>query len=450
MIPYHFFRTYFRNVWQTLRKQSMLLWSILCALGADMRTGEMTLRASSLVYTSLLSIVPLLAVGFSVLKGFGVHNQIQPFLLNMLEPLGTQGKTIADEIIGFVENIKVGVLGSVGLIILFYTVLSMVQKIENALNFTWQVTETRPLARRFSDYLSVIVIGPVLIFGSMSVTSGFLESEPADSMSQITVINAIMAWLVDWASYIVLIVAFAFFYMFIPNTKVRLGSALVGAVSAALIWQMVKWGFSTFILSSANYSAVYAAFATPIIFMIWLFLDWMVILTGSRVAFYHQNFDADSLDKRGFGRWHRDVTIHQFESLGLAVVEQVGRHFQDGNPLPEKRLQTIYPSLKAEIRLLTDRLIKGGFLVRSEASDLLPAYALEEMRVVDILSVLRGRQNDQLGYDKGPTETSTAMRIIEQSEHCVEQSLGGLTVKMLVEESDIRDLFIDSKGIVPP
>ena len=110
----------------------------------------LTLQAMSLVYTTLLSLVPLIAVSFSVLKGFGVHNQVEPMLSSVLAPLGDKGAEITSKIIEFVENTKAGVLGSLGLVLLFYTVVSLIQKIERSFNFTWRISKPRPFAQRFS------------------------------------------------------------------------------------------------------------------------------------------------------------------------------------------------------------------------------------------------------------------------------------------------------------
>ena len=142
--------------------------------------GQLTLRAMGLVYTTLLSLVPLIAVSFSVLKAFGVHNQVEPFLYNFLSPLGSKGAEITRKIIGFVENIKVGVLGSIGLAMLIYTVISLIQKIEDAFNYIWKIKRPRSFARRFSDYMSVILIGPVLIFSAIDRKSTRLNSSHTD------------------------------------------------------------------------------------------------------------------------------------------------------------------------------------------------------------------------------------------------------------------------------
>jgi len=137
----------------------------------DLVDGQLTLRAMSLVYTTLLSIVPLLALSFSVLKAFGVHNQIQPMLLRFLEPLGENGAEIAHNIIEFIQRMNVGVLGAVGLVLLLYTAISLMQKIEESLNYIWHVHRPRPLADRFSRYLSVLLVGPILVFSALGITA---------------------------------------------------------------------------------------------------------------------------------------------------------------------------------------------------------------------------------------------------------------------------------------
>lgn len=133
--------------------QALPIWlgRLIYALVRDLTQGYLSLQAMSLVYTTILALVPLLAVTFSVLKGFGVHNQLEPLLLKVLAPLGEGGVEITTQIIGFVDNMRVGVLGSVGLALLIYTVISLVQKIEQVFNFTWRVSTQRSFSQRFSN-----------------------------------------------------------------------------------------------------------------------------------------------------------------------------------------------------------------------------------------------------------------------------------------------------------
>src|SRR5579859_7645658 len=153
------------EVWQqdvysmTRSKRLMVFWvRMFQVLFEEILTGDLRLRAMGLVYVSILSLVPLLAFAFSVLKGFGVQNRLQPLLINMFNPLGDNGPAIAAKVIDFVNNVKAGVLGTLGLAMLLYTVVTLVRKVEAAFNQVWRVREPRSIVEGFGHYLSVIMI----------------------------------------------------------------------------------------------------------------------------------------------------------------------------------------------------------------------------------------------------------------------------------------------------
>ena len=194
----------------------------------DFSEGLISLRAMSLVYTTLLSLVPLLAVSFSVLKGFGVHNQIEPVLANFLAPLGPKGQELTTKIIGFVENLNVGVLGSLGLAFLLYTVISLVQKIEGAFNEIWHVRRSRSFSRRISDYLSLILVGPVLVFSGLGLAASITGTALVKKVLEVEAVGTALLMAGKLVPFLVVCAAFSFIYLFIPSTKVHLKSALVG------------------------------------------------------------------------------------------------------------------------------------------------------------------------------------------------------------------------------
>src|SRR3954447_8443617 len=146
------------------------------ALLRDVFRGDLTLRAVSLVYTTLLSIVPLIALTFSVLKGFGFHRDLEPVLYKFLQPLGDRAYDLTAQIMGFVDNARGGLLGSLGLVFLIYSAISMVQKIEESFNFVWRVEQPRSFGRRFSEYLSVMIVGPALIVAALGLIAAFGSS----------------------------------------------------------------------------------------------------------------------------------------------------------------------------------------------------------------------------------------------------------------------------------
>ena len=255
----------------------------------DLFEGQLTLRAMSLVYTTLLSMVPLLAVSFSVLKAFGVHNQVEPLLFDLLSRMGDQGLEIGNTIMGFVNNIKVGVLGAAGLVLLFFTVISLVQKIERSFNYIWRIDHARQLSRRFSDYLSVILVGPVLIFSSIGIIASIKNAAIVQYLSSIVLIGGTIHFIGTLLPYLLVIAAFCFVYIFIPNTKVSTRAALLGATVAGIMWESTSWLFASFVASSGNYEAIYSSFAILVLFMIWLYLGWIILLIGANIAFYYQH-----------------------------------------------------------------------------------------------------------------------------------------------------------------
>ena len=200
-----------------------------------------------------------------MLKAFGVHHQIEPALQNFLVPLGPRGGEISATIIGFVDNVQVGVLGSVGLGLLFYTVVSLLQKVERAFNYAWQVSQHRPFVERFSDYLSVLLVGPVLVFSSLGATASLMSSGLVQELTTVPVLG----WVIETAGrlipYLFIIAAFTFVYVFVPNTRVKPMAALFGALITALLFKGATHLFTQFIVGSTKYTAIYSAFATLII-----------------------------------------------------------------------------------------------------------------------------------------------------------------------------------------
>jgi membrane protein len=300
---------------------------LLFAVGRDLAAGQLTLRAMSLVYTTLLSLIPLLAISFSILKGFGVHNQIEPFLLAALEPLGERSEEIARQMIEFVDNMQVGVLGVVGFVLLFFTVMSLMQKIERAFNEVWQVLRERSLGERFRDYMSVIVIGPVLVFASLGITASLFGTTFVQSVAS----TGPLGWLVEFGGRLVPIVmivaAFTFIYMFVPNTRVRFIPAFWGGLVAGLLWNILGVIFAAFVASAARYAAIYSGFATLIFFMIWLYVGWLVLLIGASIAFYRQN--PEYLAGR---RLATNLSFLERERIALHALAMIGERFYGARP----------------------------------------------------------------------------------------------------------------------
>jgi len=203
---------------------------------AKFRDGKLHLQSSSLAYTTLLSLVPLLAVTFSVLKGFGVQNQLEPMLMQSLEPLGDKGAEIGRHILTYVGNLNFAVLGSFGIALLFWTVVSLLTRIEETFNAIWHVPGVRSWTRRFSDYLSVALVGPVFVFTALGVTAIVFRSENIHGIIGIEPLDQLIIGLGRLVPYLLVCLAFAFLYAFLTNYRVRPGPALAGGIFASLAW----------------------------------------------------------------------------------------------------------------------------------------------------------------------------------------------------------------------
>jgi len=406
---------------------------LLYVAALEFSEGQLVLRAMSLVYTTLLSFVPLLAVSFSVLKAFGVHNQIEPFLYNFLAPLGPNGDEITRKIIGFVEKMKVGVLGSIGLAMLIYTVISLIQKIEDAFNYIWRIRRPRSFARRFSDYMSVILIGPVLIFSAIGITASIMSTTLMQRLLSVEPFGTAVYVAGKVVPYIFVCAAFTFVYIFVPNTRVRFKSALVGGLFAGVLWETTGWVFASFVVSSTKYAAIYSGFAILILFMIWLYLSWLILLVGAEVSFYHQYPQFLTVKKEAL-----ILSNRLKEKLALMVMFLIGYNHYHNNP--PWRLNSLIECLRLPVEPVQDILTflgKRGFITETadDPPAYLPARDMEGIKLKDLLGSVREAEEDACLVERRFHSVSEVDRVIERVDDAIRTALGDETLKDLVLSS---------------
>lgn len=398
----------------------------------DLGSGLPSLRAMGLVYTTLLSIVPLLAVSFSVLKGFGVHNQLEPTLLTLLEPLGEKGRQITDQIIGFVDNIRVGVLGAIGLAVLIFTVLSLVKKIESAFNHTWRINNTRSLVQRFSNYLSVILLGPVLLFASAGLTASFNSSAVVEKIAGIEPFGTLLLLLGELTPYILSAALFTFIFVLVPNTRVKIRSAIYGAVVATVLWKTSGAIFTAFIVNSTNYTAIYSSFAILIIFMLWIYVSWLIVLIGASVTYYHQNPDRIS-DRSQVAH----LSCRLREKLALSVMQRIADNFHHGKPpWSLKTLSREIEISEEALRQILEALHQAGLLVTTDGKQkaYLPAMSLEKISLISILQAARRAEESPLLQPGQLTATAEVEATLTRIDYALQQSLANRTLLDLLDQ----------------
>jgi len=413
------------------RHYLMFMLRVLHLLLKELMGGQLNLRAMSLVYTTLLSIVPLLAVSFSVLKGFGVHNKIEPLLYNFLTPLGPNGVEITDRIISFVENVKVGVLGSIGIVLLIYTVIALLQKIESAFNFVWQIDNLRSVSQRVSNYLSVTLIGPVLIFSAVGFTATVLNTETAQQLVSIEPFGTLMYYGSKLVPYILVCLAFTLIYIFIPNTHVQFTAALVGGVIAGVLWKITGWGFAAFIASSSRYAAIYSGFAIVILLLIWLYLSWLILLVGSQIAYFVQHPKYMTL--------HREPMVlsnRMREQLALQVMFLVGYNYFHGKAAWTLDRFVDYLDLPGEPLQRTLRmLVDAGYLVEIDSDSepvYLPLHDIENIRIIDVLTDVRCARESRVLSLQRLTPVRAVAQLMSELNTAQQAALGERTLRSMV------------------
>lgn len=397
----------------------------------DATHGELRLQAAGLVYATLLALIPLLAVVFSVLKAFGLHDLLRPTLLNLLAPLEQTGIELTRQILDFVSRMRVGVLGAVGFALLLYTSVSLIRRIEQALNGIWHVRRSRRLIRRLSDYMAVIVIGPLLFFLAVAATASLSSS------AWIKPLHGVVTFGAKLIPYLLIIGAHALLYIFVPNTRVRIRSALVGATVAGVLWQTVGLVFAAFIAGSVQYRAVYASLAILIFFMIWVYISWMIVLIGASIAHYHQFPERITREPREFsGR----LSIRRKERLGLLVARRIGAHHYAGRvPWTVETLARALQEPTVAVESVLAAFVDASLLTRTETSPpgYLPTRAIETVPLIDLLRAIR-----RADIDRAPVASdATVDDVVAAVDAATERALANRSWRDLAiaEESDLRD-----------
>ena len=396
------------------------------ALSRDLMRGDLTLRAMSLVYTTLLSIVPLIALSFSIFKGLGFHNELEPVLYSFLEPIGERAYDVTKQIMDFVDNVSSGVLGSLGLIFLLYTVISMVQKVEESFNFVWRVEQPRSFGRRFSEYVSVMVVGPALIVAALGLIATLGNTTVMKAVARHEPFGSMLVVLGHLTPYILVTGVFTFMYEFVPNTRVRLRAALIGGVSAGVAWAASGMVFASFVAGSSRTMVIYAGFAIVILALFWLYISWLVLLLGAQLAFYLQN---PQYLRPGRAEIHVNSSLR--ERVALSIMYLVVNDYRDAQHRWTTNTLADHLELPgAALSPIVTALERKRLLVLAEDDTWLPGREPDSIELADVLEAVR---HDTAGPRLGRIrDIAPAVEAARNAEHALQESFRGRTVKDLV------------------
>ena len=355
------------------------------ALLRDWLRGAISVQAMSLAYTTLLSLVPLMVFSFAILKGLGARGDLKFILHEFFRPLGEASTQLTETVLQFVANMRGDLLGSIGLAFLVYTVITTIQKVEASFNFLWHVDRPRSFMRRFTEYLSVMILGPILL----AVALGLLGTAEHSPFAKWAAAIPPLAWLLNAAGrvlpFLIVTVVFTFMYAFIPNTKVRFRAALIGGVTSGIIWALIGQIFTAFIVYSSSLVAIYTGFAVVLITLVWVYLSWLILLIGAQLAFYVQfpqylRHGQESVELTGKDR----------EQVGLSIMYLIGCDYTAGSaPWTTARLAEELDIPSIALSPVLRSLEKGGFLLATERESFVPGRNLDGIRLSDVLENLR-------------------------------------------------------------
>ena len=258
-------------------------------------------QASALTYSTLLAIVPMLAVVFAIARGFGYNKYIEMWFRELL----ASQPQVADAIISFVNSYlihtKSGIFLGVGLIFMLYTVLMLVNNVEETFNQIWQVNNSRPIIRSFANYLAMFFLFPIIIVISTGL-SIFMETV-AGKMDDFVILEPIVHKLFSFFPFMLMSLLFIFLYVYMPNTKVRFSCAIIPGILAGLAMYLLQIAYIHSQLWVTGYNAIYGSFAALPLFMLWVQISWAICLFGAQLTYTNQN-----LNRIGFNL--EEIDIH--------------------------------------------------------------------------------------------------------------------------------------------
>ena len=246
-------------------------------------------QASALTYSTLLAIVPILAVVFAIARGFGYNKYIEYWFRDTF----SSQPQAADSIVGFVNGYLVhtqsGIFLGIGLIFMLYTVLMLMNNVEETFNEIWQVSNSRPIMRSFVNYLAMFLLFPILIIVSTGLT--VFMATIAKSVSRDTFLGFALPQLLDLSTYIMMTLLFIGLYVYMPNTKVRFSCAVVPGILAGIAMQVLQMFYIHSQIWVTGYNAIYGSFAALPLFMLWVQISWTICLFGAQLTYTNQNMN---------------------------------------------------------------------------------------------------------------------------------------------------------------
>jgi membrane protein len=414
------------------RVQRFLQFAVM--IGEGFVRDRLMLRASALSYFTILSLIPLVAVAVALVGSFGVSENLARMVVEVVAAGSPEAQ---QQIVELIEGANFGGLGTLGVAALFLTTVLGISNVEKALNSIWGVRQQRTWVRRLPDYLAVLVVAPLMLATALSL-AGTLESQwLVQRMLAVPAFSVLYEFGLTYAPLIVLSLAFAFVYWFLPNTSVRVSSALLGGLVAGSLGVLAQKLYLDFSIGVAKYNALFGGFAALPLLFVWIYIFCAIVLLGAEVAFAHQNLELYRREVRG-GR----ADPAQCEAIGMRLALEVARAFRDARPA--WTADALADSLRVPVRTVRQVLFQletaGIIASRGEAEKeggFQLARPAERIQVTQVLGALRGSRESIAGDAALAEATERLLTEVEEgaAKGAAEQTLADAIAGMPASDS---------------
>jgi len=399
-------------------------------IGEGFVRDQLLLRANALTYLSLLALVPLLAIAVSISTALGMS--AENMTRRILEQVAAGSPGAVDRILPLIENLNFAALGATGATVFFFTTVLALGNVEKAFNQIWGVKRQRSWERRIPDYLAVLIVSPILLGVGLSLGGTFHSQALVQRLLEIPLFATLWAAGLRQAPVLLSMFGFAFLYWFLPNTRVRVVSALLGGVVAAVLFSLAQYGYVQFNVGVMRYNTIFGSIAFLPLLMVWIYFCWAIILLGAEVAYAHQTLALYRREVRG-----APAGPAARESIGLAIAVELARAFRDGrSPWSVDALSDFLDIPLRTVRDVTGELEAVGILVPS-AGEPVGGYQigrpLERIRVADVLVALRGSRTAEIADSE---MARVVARVLGEVDRGAAQVAEARTLRDMVEELD--------------
>ena len=409
------------------------------AVVRDLWRGDINLRAMSLVYTTLLSLIPLLAFSFAILKVFGAHRDLQPIVLEFFRPVGgAAAEQLTSRVMQFADRVSSGIVGSVGFALLAWTLLGTIKKVEDSFNYLWRVEQPRSFTRRVAEYLTLLVVGPVLLVAFIGLSHATVGSTPVQTVAKLPLLQRLPGAMIALAPYLMVTVFFTGMYMFIPNTRVQWRPALIGALAGGVLWAAIGRVFTAFVVYSTRLTIVYAGFAFIVVALLWTYLGWLILLAGAQLSFYLQNPAYLRL-----GLQELRLSCGEREQLALKMMYFVARaHLSGGRRWTVNHLASELGLPGIAVAKMARALERSGLVIVTDDDELACARDLGRISLYEILELARDQRSGHAPARVLPIPAVD--RLTTDLDDLRRERCGELTLRDLVEETPRPASLVDS------